>query len=381
MTNRAPTLRRAGFLAGVVLFASGSLAFAQAPNDLPEAVADALVYVLGYDPTLAATYESTTGDAYLVTITNLLVVGSAPNWSLLLPAVTVEGPRLRNEGGFTADRINFNGAIIKVEDEVIGGWATGYSEPAIVGTPEEVLDILSEPWRYPDRSMARVEEISFMGATADYIEGAGTWTEGVYEMAGFNLPLDALGDNASIQALSALGLTAIAADLTVAVSFDIAGQWLSFDKAALSVASIGDFDLSLAMSGYDLLGGAFALESPAPSIGKNPKGDGLASGATTPMPDPLLDYFHLTFTDRGLLALPGIGVAVESRLTEIVGWLDDAALNEGLAAIDGLLGKRRTIAISATPVEPVRFSEIGEAGESDPAEMAELLDLRVTSGN
>ncbi|MCC6984532.1 MAG: hypothetical protein IT535_14790 [Bauldia sp.] len=383
MTPRASILPRACLLAGAVLLASNSPAFAQEPSDLAEAVADALVNLFASDPTTTASYESATGDAYFVAITNFRIEGSEPDWSILLPEVTVESPRLREEGGFAANRLNFDGAIIEVEGEEVGGWATGYYRPALVPSPDELNDITAEPWPgFPEDSAIRFEDISAMGATVDHVELSGGWTEGEYTVAGFNLPLAALGNDPSIAALSALGLGAIAADLNAAIRIDFDGQRISLDPVTLSVASIADFDLSLAISGPGLFAAAFPSEAPTVAGGKNPKTGGLPSFTPTPVPDPLLDFFRLTLTDRGILSIGALAPAIEGGLTNLAQSLAGEARTEGLAAVQGLFsGKRPIITISATPPEPVTFSEIGEAGAWGPAGLAELLALRITSGN
>jgi hypothetical protein len=383
MTDRAPALPRAFFLAAAALLASGDAALAQ-DGDLPTTVADALVALIGSDPTLEASYESATGDAYFVSVTNLRIAGSAPDWSVLLPEVTIENPIRRDEGGFTADRLNFGDAVIEVEGEEVGGWAIAYYAPAIVVTPEEALNITSIPWEdFPAESAIRIEDLSVLGATVSLVEFSGSWTEGVYTVSGFNLPLEALGDDPSIAALGVLGITAIAADLTASMSIDFEGERLSFDEVTLSVASIADLDLSLSISGPDLFSAMFPTNPAAPASGKTPKGGG--GGMTlvpdAPMPDLFLDSFSLTFTDRGLLSLPGIAPALEENLTELVGTLGGAARKQATAVLNGFFdGSNPAITISATPPEPVRFSEL-EAASADPAEVAALLGFRISSGN
>ncbi len=390
MNRRAPSLRRAGLLAGVIVLASSNLAFAQ--GDLPATIADALVELFATDPTIETSYESASGDASIVTITNFRIDSDADDSGIVIPTITIENPSVRAEGGFTADRLTFDGGVFEVEGNEVGGWDVGLLEPAIIPTAEEAVRLSAEPWAgFPESGVTlRVAGISAMGASVGEVEISGSWTEGLLRVAGFNLPLEALGEDPGVMALSALGLASIAADLDMSVSVDFAAERFTFDQVTLSVASIGEIDLSMAMSGPGLMAALYPETSPgaAPpgkgdtTPGKTPKSSGLTPLSVTPTPDPLLDFLRLTFTDRGLLALPGIAPVLEGGLTEFADALQGEAREEGLAAIEGLFsGKQHTITISATPDEPVRFSEIEAAGDANPADIAALLGLRIISGD
>lgn len=388
MNRRAPSLRRAGLLAGVVVLASSNLAFAQ--GELPATIVDALVELFSSDPTLEVSYESASGDASVVTITNFRIESEADDSGIVIPTVTAENPVVRAEGGFTANRLSFDNAVFEVEGAEVGGWEVGLLEPAIVPTAEEAVRMSAQPWTgFPESVSLRFAGITAVGASVREVELSGSWTEGSLRVAGFDLPLETLGEDPTVMAMRALGLTAIAADLDVAVRVDFAAERFTFDQAMLSVASIGDVDLSMAMSGPGLMAALYPETSPnaAPpgkvdtTPGKITKGNGLTPLTVTPTPDPLLDFVRLTFTDQGLLAIPGIGPILQGGLTEFADALQGEAREEALAAIEGLFGgKQHTITISATPDEPVRFSEIEAAGDANPADIAALLGLRITSG-
>lgn len=335
-------------------------AMAQTPGGLSRAVAEALVDYLTSPSSDSsyATYATARGDADLVNITDYRIGGEigGTQLTLVFPTVAVSHPRLRDEGGFTADSLTFDHGFVELDGEVVGGWMRGSSAPTIVPSREEALRYTANPWRgYPESTTFRIDSVHLMGASIDYVDISGGWEEASFVVAGFDLPFAAVGIPPGDPTHAALGISSFAADLSAVLSVGFADGDGGVDSIAmegtLSFASLGILDFKAAFSGPDLM--ANLADSGADGVagsGKTGKGGRQNPSAPPPGSGGFIDSFRLTLSDRGFLTIPGAMASIEAALLQLLETIREEYRAEGLAAIERFLHEEhRSITFSAIP--------------------------------
>jgi len=367
---------------GLLLAAAVGTAHA-APD--PQHIADLLVAAAAATGEAQLAYKAATADGDTITVSGLTVSVPAKQATLTIPAVVISGAAERQPGGFTAERIAFDGGSASAPAGSFK-WQSAAMDGAVVASADEV------------KARARVRPFHTMtvsglsaneAAAADPIEvatvavtigavGEGTPISVVIKASGVRFPASLVANPIAAAMADRLGYKEFDADIAMDGAYDPSADTLAINALTIDAADIGKIAVTAKFSGLSFR----RLSDPAQAKA--------ARAAAR------LDAMTVRFDDAGFVArmlamqasmLGGTPDDVRAELVYgalpfALSFIGNTTFRDSLlAATAAFLEDPHSLTFTAAPAEPVPLGKVVRTALHTPTALPDLLDPAVVANH
>lgn len=369
----------------LVLAAFGAaLLSASAANAAPDAkqVADSLVAATAATDRVQATYEDATASGDVVTISGYKVTRTNAK-TIVIPAIVVTGPVMRDAGGFSAESIAFDDGTATRGNDIVT-WKQGLIEDATIPSAEEITaetnfrpfgKLIVGGLTISESNLAKpvtAQEIRVVMES----DASGMPAAFAAQISGVQFPADVLKGRPQEKAIvDALGYENFDVNIALAGAFDAASNSMTLNTFTINTADVGTVSIKARFTGLSL--GQIAATR-------------LDAEART---DTKLDNLEIRFDNAGVVER-----ALDMHAALIWGSRDDAVaqVNAALPIVLHFLGNDgfqakiakafrtflsdpKSIVFSAAPSTPVSLEQILDTTRSGINGLPDLLSADVTA--
>lgn len=353
------------------------------------------------------TFSAVEADGDEVTVRSALL--SAPGQpDITLGDITFEGVEELDDGGYTADRADFQDIEFEQDDARVTVRDIEITELTVPATSD--FSSLDSLFFYSNFSTGPVE-VEVQNTEVFSADGMNMRVDRSDDLTSYNMLMsvssirialdipgvpkfDPQGDPTPGEVMKSLGYEQIAGDLTFNALWDAETGTIDVREYALSLDEIGRFSMSFSLTGYTLevieaMAGVQKKALANPDEEASQKAMGMAmlglmqqldfvsaslSFEDDSLTERLLDYYGSQQSLSG--EQMGQGLKVMIPLT--AGQLGIPALQKQIAAAaNTYLDNPGSLTLSAEPAEPLPFPMIMGAGMGDPRSLVDLLNVEV----
>lgn len=362
------------------------LAFGAGPALSADAtqVADALVAAMQASEKTQASYGSASAAGDDVTIADFKAT-NADGSTVTIPTLTIAGAQMRDQGGFTADRMTFDNAQMIDKNSNIS-WQAGSLTDAIVPSPDEIKNKAHvRPFSSLDVSGIKIEggdltapiDIASLDVALD-VDDEGNPRDFDLKVNAINVPQEVFEQDAQSKAvLEQLGYSGFMINVNVSGGYETDGDKVTLRTFAIDADDVGKLEIS----------GKFNGVSMRKLFQENNPGEAASNGT--------LESLTIRFDNSGIvervldMQAKMMGVQRQDVVAQTAGalpfmlnFLGNPPFQEKVAqAGTAFLNDPKSLTISASPAQPVPFAQIGSAAGQAPQSLPDLLGVNVTANN
>ncbi|MCB1486437.1 MAG: hypothetical protein KDJ88_03150 [Bauldia sp.] len=349
------------------------------------AIADALVAAMQASDKTTAKYEGATAIGDDVTITGFTATN--PNGGVItIPTITLANAQPRSPGGFTASAMTFdNGKVVDNDTNV--GWQMGSLKDATVPSPDEIKakahirpfsEVTLTGLSITSSDMPAPLAIGSVGVAID-IDDQGNPRDFDLKVASIAIPPEVFAQDPQQKAiLDELGYTSgFTVNLNVAGAYESNGDILTLREFTLDAADVGKLAVAGKFNGISL---GDIMQ------GKDPGNAGK---------DGALESLSIRFDNAGVvervldMQAKMMGVQRQDVVTQFAGalpfmlnFIGNPAFQDKVAkAGAAFLNDPKSIAITVSPAQPMKFVEIMGTANQAPQTLPDVLAVEVTANN
>ena len=362
------------------------LAFGASPAFSADAkqVADALIAAMQASDKTQASYGSASAAGDDVTITDFKAT-NANGGTVTIPTLTVTSAKMRDQGGFTAAAMTFDNAKL-IDNNSNISWQSGSLTDAVVPSAAEIkAKAHVRPFGGLNVSGITIEggdlpapvQIASIGVAID-VDQAGNPRDFDMKVNAINVPPEVFASDAQSKAvLDQLGYNGFVVNVNVAGGYETDGDKVTLRTFAIDAADVGKLAISGKFNGVSL-SKLFQDGNP---------GEASANGT--------LESLTIRFDNSGIvervldMQAKMMGVQRQDVVAQTAGalpfmlnFLGNPSFQQKVAqAGTSFLNDPKSLTISASPAQPVPFSQITSAAGQSPQSLPDLLAVDVTANN
>ncbi|MCB1496050.1 MAG: hypothetical protein KDJ86_09715 [Bauldia sp.] len=349
------------------------------------AIADALVAAMQSGDNTTAKYEGATAIGDDVTVTGFTATN--PNGGVItIPTITIANAQPRDPGGFTASAMTFdNGKVVDSDTNVT--WQMGSLKDATVPSPAEIKakahirpfsEVTLTGLSILGSDMPAALDIGSLGVAID-IDDKGNPRDFDMKVASISIPPEVFAADPQQKAiLDELGYTdGFTVNLNVAGAYETEGDVLTLRGFTLDTVDVGKLAIAGKFNGVSL---GDIMQ------GKDP-GDAGKDGA--------LENLSIRFDNAGVvervldMQAKMMGVQRQDVVTQFAGalpfmlnFIGNPAFQDKVAkAGAAFLNDPKSISITVSPAQPVKFVEIMGTANQAPQTLPDMLAVDVVANN
>lgn len=342
-------------------------------------VADALVAAMKASENTDVAYESAEASGDNVTISGL-TAKNPDGGTITVPSMLITGAEMRTGGGFTADEIAADGVSV-VDPSTTVTWETAKMTDVTVPSADEIAaEARMSPFGELDITGIKIEEVGGPGAitiaevdTKLQVDDDGVPRDVDLTLSSLFIPAAVLQSEPEMGVmLKQLGYEDLTMNIAMSGSYETNGDKLDLRNFTLDLVDVGKLEVMAKISGISMT--QFADQGPD-AIG----------------PESILESLSIRFDNAGIvekgldMQAEQMGVSRGDMVAQLTGalplmlnTLQNPAFQEEVAsAATTFLNDPKSIAVTATPANPVSFQEIMGAAMMNPGQISDLLSLKI----
>jgi hypothetical protein len=362
------------------------LAFAASPAFSADAtqVADALIAAMQASDKTKASYGGAAAAGDDVTITDFSAT-NANGGTVNIPTLTITGAQMRDKGGFTAAGMTFDNAKVVDNNSNITLQTASLTDAIVPSADEIKAKVHMRPFGGLNVGGITIEggdlpaplEIDSIAVAID-TDQAGNPRDFDMKVNAINIPPEVFAQDAQSKAvLDQLGYNGFVVNISVAGGYETEGDKVTLRTFTIDAADVGKLAISGKFNGVSL-SKLFQDGNP---------GEASANGT--------LESLTIRFDNSGIvervldMQAKMMGVQRQDVVAQTAGalpfmlnFLGNPPFQEKVAqAGNTFLNDPKSLTISASPAQPVPFSQISGAAGKSPQSLPDLLAVDVTANN
>ena len=304
-----------------------------------------------------------------------------------VPVVVISGVAARQEGGFTAARIDFNDGTV-TGPERSGHWATASLEDVVVPPGAEVrtrpkirpfarLSVSDAAADGP--GLAAPVSVASLTFASDEIDDEGPANVGL-EARGLRLPIALAGNSIVSMMLTMMQYSEFVADVSLAAVYDSGADTAVLEDLTIDIDTVGKIVATAAASEFSVR----AVTSPDEETSTQARAAARLDRARVRIEN---DGFVERLLDMQAGMLGGTRDDVRAQIVDgalpfLLSFVKDEAFRaEFRDAVAAFLQDPRSLTIVASPAEPVPLGQVVRAATRAPMTLPDLLDPTVEANN